>query len=291
MKHSPSYSLYGETVSKRLADFLHCEVVSKRSREHHWEIRPHVHPRFVQLLWLRKGSAKVQLGLESEPLLMPGIVLLPAGVEHAFSFSRDTDGIVVTLDQEHLAQWEIGKQLLHTLPQARAISLGSRHRLAGPIDAVVSGLIHEFERATAHREIMLRSQVEALCVLMLRLLGDSPLEPSGPINRKQRHLEQFRRMLDEHYREHLPLTAYAEKLGITSTQLNRVCKELIGLRAIDLVRERLLLEAERDLRFGGMDIKAIALLLGFSDPAYFSRFFKQHRGVTPLQFRERTLHG
>jgi AraC family transcriptional regulator, transcriptional activator of pobA len=287
MKRSPSYSLYGETVSKRLADFLHCEVVSKRSREHHWEIRPHMHPRFVQLLWLRKGSARVQLGLESEPLLMPGLVLLPAGVEHAFSFSRDTDGIVVTLDQDSLSQWPIGKALLGTLPRALAISLGSRHRLAGPIDAAVSSLMHEFERMASHREVMLRSQLEALCVLMLRLLSDSDLQPIGPTNRKQRHLEQFRRMLDEHYREHWPLTVYAEKLGITSTQLNRVCKELIGVRAIDLVRERLLLEAERDLRFGAMDIKAIALLLGFSDPAYFSRFFKQHRGVTPLQFREK----
>jgi AraC family transcriptional activator of pobA len=34
-------------------------------------------------------------------------------------------------------------------------------------------------------------------------------------------------------------------------------------------------------------IDQIAFDLGFSDPGYFSRFFKQHTGASPRAFREK----
>jgi AraC family transcriptional activator of pobA len=36
-----------------------------------------------------------------------------------------------------------------------------------------------------------------------------------------------------------------------------------------------------------MSFAEISYLLGFADPAYFSRFFKKHCSETPAQFRKR----
>jgi AraC family transcriptional activator of pobA len=50
---------------------------------------------------------------------------------------------------------------------------------------------------------------------------------------------------------------------------------------------RLLIEAERQLRYTSLSIAQIAYHLGFQDPAYFSRFFTIRMRLSPRQFRRR----
>ena len=52
-----------------------------------------------------------------------------------------------------------------------------------------------------------------------------------------------------------------------------------------MAHDRLQLEAERDLVYTALDVKAIADTLGFSDAAYFSRFFAKRTGLNPSAFR------
>jgi AraC family transcriptional activator of pobA len=44
-------------------------------------------------------------------------------------------------------------------------------------------------------------------------------------------------------------------------------------------------EAKRNLIFGDMTMEQIAYWLGFTDAAYFTRFFRKEVGQTPSQFR------
>ncbi len=50
---------------------------------------------------------------------------------------------------------------------------------------------------------------------------------------------------------------------------------------------RLILEAKREIAYGKKSLKQISFELGFSDQAYFSRFFKVQTGIMPLEFRGR----
>lgn len=52
-----------------------------------------------------------------------------------------------------------------------------------------------------------------------------------------------------------------------------------------MINQRLLLEAKRDLVYTTMTITQVSDSLGFSEPAYFSRFFKRGTGQSPKQFR------
>jgi AraC family transcriptional activator of pobA len=60
---------------------------------------------------------------------------------------------------------------------------------------------------------------------------------------------------------------------------------------MDLVHLRLLVEAERQLRYTTMSISQIAYYLGFEDPAYFSRFFSRLTKESPRVFRARDKPG
>ncbi len=52
-----------------------------------------------------------------------------------------------------------------------------------------------------------------------------------------------------------------------------------------MIHARVLAEAQRDLLFSDLEVKYIALSLGFSDAAYFSRFFARLVGQSPTEFR------
>jgi AraC family transcriptional activator of pobA len=66
--------------------------------------------------------------------------------------------------------------------------------------------------------------------------------------------------------------------------------DVTGKPPTRLVHDRLLLEAKRSLTYTNMTIAETAYDLGFTDPAYFSRFFSERVGESPAAFRRRTTN-
>ncbi len=94
-------------------------------------------------------------------------------------------------------------------------------------------------------------------------------------------------LIDRYYRDHKPVSFYAKLLGVSPTHLNRTVKQLTGGTTQDLVANKLMDTAKRDLIAMPSSVQHIAYSLGFSDPAYFSRFFLKMTGETPRAFRLR----
>jgi AraC family transcriptional activator of pobA len=97
----------------------------------------------------------------------------------------------------------------------------------------------------------------------------------------------FRAAVEQHYKDAVPVAHYADLLRVTPVRLNRLCLKLAGKSAFDIVQDRLMLEACRKLTYAPSSVASIAYELGFQDPAYFSRAFKRHTGLTPKTYRER----
>jgi AraC family transcriptional regulator, transcriptional activator of pobA len=54
----------------------------------------------------------------------------------------------------------------------------------------------------------------------------------------------------------------------------------------DLISERIIIEAKRELYLTNKSVKEIAFELGYSDEHYFSRFFKNNADVSPQMYRD-----
>lgn len=78
----------------------------------------------------------------------------------------------------------------------------------------------------------------------------------------------------------------ADDLFLSRSQLNRKMQALMGIPAVELIRDLRLTKAIELLRKEELTITEIAYKTGFSDPRYFSRVFKQVHGITPSQFRQ-----
>ena len=73
---------------------------------------------------------------------------------------------------------------------------------------------------------------------------------------------------------------------VTEARLNDICRRVANLPSKEIIHERLLQEARRLLQFSAVPISEISYQLGFSDPAYFSRFFTKRTGLAPSQYRQ-----
>jgi AraC-like DNA-binding protein len=74
-------------------------------------------------------------------------------------------------------------------------------------------------------------------------------------------------------------------LRISSTHLNKICRQYSGLSAQKMIHHRLVSEIKKQL-WCNRSVKEIAYDFDFSDPSNFNRFFKKLTGATAQQYRE-----
>lgn len=96
---------------------------------------------------------------------------------------------------------------------------------------------------------------------------------------------KYQELIDADFKQDRQVGSYAAKLGISPNYLNVLARKHLGRSALELINERVVLEAKRMLMETQYDVSEVAFKLGFNDLSYFSRFFKQHTGSTPLDFR------
>lgn len=288
----PNYALYGDQDQPAWSNSFNFEWIPQRSAPYHWHIQVHRHDAFVQLLCLTAGSGVVHLNGARIPARAPCVIVLPAGAAHGFEFSVDVDGPVITATQKVLESLAtlVMPDLLATIRTPRVLELPDA-ALLEPLMPLLQAIERESRSHSTGQTAAGMALLTALLVQVARLSGPPTSEPAlAPAGtRKQRQIQQFKTLLDRDFRLHRPVQAYAEALGLTAGQLSRICREVLGMSALDVINARLVHEAQRELVYTVGSVKQLAGELGFEDDAYFSRFFKRHTGLSPRAFRAQAL--
>ncbi|WP_309082979.1 helix-turn-helix domain-containing protein [Chelativorans sp.] len=286
MNFIPIYALYGEERYPEEADWLHWETITSRSRLYGFRIAPHRHEQFFQILLLRKGRAQALIDGESFQLAPLSVVAVPPLCVHGYEFSEDVEGIVLTLFEREVRGLladapEVGDALLRpSVTTAREEEDG-----AAELHNAIRGLIREADRPAPGRSAALRARILLVLLSVFRLgAGEAPRQTDG-MGRAGQLARAFQALVERDYRDTRSVPHYARELGVTPTHLNRVCRQVLGRSALSLIERRIILEAKRYLQFSTLSVKEIGILLGYPDPAYFSRFFLKAAGVPPSRFR------
>ncbi len=95
----------------------------------------------------------------------------------------------------------------------------------------------------------------------------------------------LREVIETHFKNIHNASGYAELLHSTTTTLNRLSKVHFRKTLTNLIADRLIIEAKRELYLTAKPVKEIAFELGFDDEFYFSRFFRKQTGASPQTFR------
>jgi AraC family transcriptional regulator, transcriptional activator of pobA len=99
-------------------------------------------------------------------------------------------------------------------------------------------------------------------------------------------LKRFTQLVEQKFRTNLLPSDFADELNISLTQLGKLAKQHFQKTLTDYIAERKLIEARRELYLTQKSVKSIAFDLGFTDPHYFSRFFKKNTGISAEEYRK-----
>jgi AraC family transcriptional activator of pobA len=96
---------------------------------------------------------------------------------------------------------------------------------------------------------------------------------------------QFKNLLTAHSHTIKSPAVYASKLNVSAGYLNEAVKKATGSTVSYWIQQEIFSEAKRLLYHSDIDVKQIAHELGYTDYAYFIRFFRKASGLSPLKFR------
>lgn len=284
----PRFFLYGEADKDVQARFIHVETIAARSRLHDWAIRPHRHSNLFQFLLMTSGSGTLQVDAAVHALKAPMVVAMPRGFVHGFEFSPDTDGWVISIADEYAAEMAM-MQASQTaeLIEPSILRLDRAALAAHRLDERCSEIEREFRWSALGRVAAITAHLQLLFLSLARLRHEQQ-HAAAPTNEDAVLFGRFRSLIEGSYRAHRSMAKYTRELGVTEKRLAAACRTVVDRTPLELIHDRLIVEAKRSLLYTSMSIAEVAYSLGFEDPAYFSRFFTRQAGVAPRVFVARS---
>lgn len=157
----------------------------------------------------------------------------------------------------------------------------------GTILNLIQGIANELKDEAFRKDEVLVSYLKVLLVMATRIkLEQQSLLDSKTIGAKQQFLIQnLKNAIENNFRIKHSASDYAEILNLTPASLSRITKNHFDKTLSDLITERIIIEAKRELYLSDKTIKEIAYELGYEDEYYFSRVFKSKTDISPLFYR------
>jgi YesN/AraC family two-component response regulator len=105
-------------------------------------------------------------------------------------------------------------------------------------------------------------------------------------NKEPTILQNLKEAIEKDFKSKHTPGDYAVLLNISPNALAKITKKHFNKTLTDLITERIIIEAKRELYLTNKSVKAIAYELGYEDEYYFSRFFKKNTDIPPQVYRE-----
>ncbi|MGF1735683.1 4-hydroxyphenylacetate catabolism regulatory protein HpaA [Photobacterium satsumensis] len=244
----------------------------------------HYHDRYYQIHCILEGSTHVLLDQSHYSMQGKTLFFTPPTVPHSFVTDDHAHGFVITASQQlvwRLLDIEIGRNdIASTAMQPFCIPL--------PESSPLLTLFEMLEKESAQQQFMAetasQSWLQLILIEIMRYANNQPVTTSYRSSDVS-VFNQFSLLIEEHYRSHWTLPQYAENIGLTTSRLNDICRRISGLSSKRLITDRIMQEARRLLLLTAMSISEVGYELGFTDPAYFARFFRKNAGITASAFR------
>ena len=239
--------------------------------------------RFYQLIWIEDGGGEHEIDFTPYPLTARRIYVVAPGQVHQWHENRFQGRII--LFNEALLGAGARERLLFGSGLFNAPNAVPFIETGPELPADLANLIDLIEReyrSEATDWTLVRPLLTAFLHLLTRIARrGSPL--AG--HRQSERIARLLTLIVEHYIvEHSP-EFYGAALALSAKRVNQLARQFLGRTILQLVHDRLVLEARRDLSLTTREVQDIGHRLGFDDPSYFSRFFRRETGYTPNEFR------
>ena len=143
----------------------------------------------------------------------------------------------------------------------------------------------EFEIMDQIQGEMLRVLLKRMLIMSRRILKEGISVPDLP-DAQLDTVRKFNLLVEKHFKEMHQVSDYADLLFKSPKTLANVFGKYSAKSPLQVINERILLEAKRLLLYSDKTSEEIAYQLGYKDASHFSRFFKKNEGQNPTEFRK-----
>ena len=156
------------------------------------------------------------------------------------------------------------------------------------LNTIAEDMFDEMMSPGVDRDDMLISQLKIFLITASRIkLQMKPSATAGFTKEQSPHvLQQLKEAIETHFKSKHTASEYGRLLHISPKALARICRNYFDKTISELIAERIVIEAKRELYLTRKSVKEIAWELGYEDEHYFSRFFKKNADISPQFYRE-----
>ena len=281
----PTFKLFQGSQEWPITELVHHEYIQQRCADSKGRIATHRHLDLFHVLYLFNGSARASLDGNEFRINAPLLVTVPSMCIHGFTPTETVHGHLLTIPGSSMAHLLSYEDTYSRFAEQPLIISGRGGDKWTDLDHLFRELSREYNHDNPSRFLAIQSILRLIFVWSIRHETAADQKPEGAADRDSQRVRKFKKLIETNYRAGMSIKEYASEMGMSSAQLNNICRAKVGKSALHIVHERLTLEAKRFLIYSSLTISEVAYELGFYDPAYFTRFFSKQVGEAPKQYR------
>lgn len=247
---------------------------------------------YYSLIWVREGRGN--LHADFSQYSFDGNTLFSFSPYQPFQFEFDDAGECIVINfhpdffciHKHQKEVACNGVLFNNIYDPPLLSVDTATR--DKFDMVINQLREEMQEPALAQYELLISYLKIFLITASRLKTEQQSERQAlqVENEEPFILQNLKNYIDTHYKTKHSASDYAEMLAMTPKALTKLTKTHFSKTLTELISERIIIEAKRELYLTNKTVKEIAYDLGYHDEYYFSRFFKKNAQVSPQIYRD-----
>lgn len=236
-----------------------------------------------------EGEVRVQIDLKEYVIRKNDFMLAaPGQMVQAYEGSDDFEGFCFVADSELMREKRMDME--EVLPLFFYLKENPVTHIADSECGVVVEYLYLLQRKTedssnSYQRELVYHLLRAFLYELTNMLRKRAVIQQGKKSRKELQFETFMRHVTTHFREQRSVMFYANEMYLSPKHLSRVIKEVSTRSASDWIDAYVVMEAKALLKASRMTIDEISHELNFANQSFFGKYFKQHTGMSPSQYR------
>lgn len=252
--------------------------------------QPHMHD-YYEIIWFEDGGGQHVVDFATYDVQPHTVFFIAPGQIHSFDETRH-EGLIIKFTSEFMNEEHSSEDIFLSYRFFSAFNTIPYFSTADPdtvrgIKSLVRALSVEYQddKAYAHHDVL--KALMRILLIYLERAADATTYTTLDTAKTSHYLYiKFRMMVEQQYAHCHQVQDYASQLNVSPKYLGRCVADSTQLSPLQIINDRILLEAKRQLRYSTLSVKEIAFNLSFEDPSYFVKFFKRLTGKLPGEFRK-----
>lgn len=250
---------------------------------------PHSHNFYLAILFTH-GSGIHEVDFSAYTVKPGALFFLNPGQTHHWELSTDTKGFIFfhtrafyELQYTHSTLGQF--PFYYSMHNSPCINLDNPE--ISKITSLFESVYIENHSANVLKTQALTNLISLIYIQSTRIYASQNPAAVATENAYYNKFRKFETLVEQHFKTEKSPAAYASLMAMTPKHLNRITQAVTRKTATDVILDRILLEAKKEMTLQRGSFSQIAESLGYEDYAYFSRLFKTKTGETPSTFLNR----